>query len=278
MGTCTLCGQRAGWFKTDHEECLSRREMAWTSMIELAERGLDTSVDVHQLEGGLQSVATENFMDSGKARKALVSVWEGAVTQFLEDGLLTIEEETRLTNFKDRFSLDQSDLDAAGAFSRLVKAGALRDLTEGKFPERMTITGTLPIRLQKSERIIWVFPNTEYFEDRTKREYVGQHSGVSLRVVKGVYYRIGGFRGHPIERTERTHIDTGVFVVTTKHLYFAGNKKSLRIPYQKIISLIPFSDGIGVHRDAATAKPQIFVTGDGWFTYNLLANVKHLTD
>ena len=247
-------------------------------MIELAERGLDTSVDVHQLEGELQSVATENFMDSGKARKALVSVWEGAVTQFLEDGLLTIEEETRLTNFKDRFSLDQSDLDAAGAFSRLVKAGALRDLTEGKFPERMTITGTLPIRLQKSERIIWVFPNTEYFEDRTKREYVGQHSGVSLRVVKGVYYRIGGFRGHPIERTERTHIDTGVFVVTTKHLYFAGNKKSLRIPYQKIISLIPFSDGIGVHRDAATAKPQIFVTGDGWFTYNLLANVKHLTD
>jgi len=36
---------------------------------------------------------------------------------------------------------------------------------------------------------------------------------------------------------------------------------------------VPYSDGIGIHRDAASAKPQIFVTGDGWFTYNLVVNL-----
>ena len=33
------------------------------------------------------------------------------------------------------------------------------------------------------------------------------------------------------------------------------------------------TDGVGIRRDAATAKPQFFITGDGWFTYNLLVNV-----
>jgi hypothetical protein len=57
-------------------------------------------------------------------------------------------------------------------------------------------------------------------------------------------------------------------VVTDKNIYFTGPRKSLRLPYRKIVSFEPFSDGVGVMRDAATAKPQIFVTGDGWFTYN----------
>ena len=29
------------------------------------------------------------------------------------------------------------------------------------------------------------------------------------------------------------------------------------------------ADGFGIMRDAQTAKPQAFQTGDGWFPYNL---------
>jgi hypothetical protein len=94
--------------------------------------------------------------------------------------------------------------------------------------------------------------------------------------MKGVYYRVGAFKGHAVESTERVHIDTGWVVITTKNIYFAGPQKSVRIPYAKIVSFEPFSDGIGLMRDAATAKPQIFVTGDGWFTYNLVTNLSQL--
>ena len=31
----------------------------------------------------------------------------------------------------------------------------------------------------------------------------------------------------------------------------------------------PFSDGFGLMRDAQTAKPRGFLTGNGWFAYNL---------
>jgi len=83
-------------------------------------------------------------------------------------------------------------------------------------------------------------------------------------------------RSSAIEQAERLHLDTGWVVVTDKNIYFVGPRKSLRLPYAKIISFEPFSDGIGVIRDAATAKPQIFVTGDGWFTYNLITNLSQL--
>ena len=38
-------------------------------------------------------------------------------------------------------------------------------------------------------------------------------------------------------------------------------------------SLRPFSDGSGIMRDAQTARPQTLRTGDGWFAYNLAANL-----
>jgi hypothetical protein len=147
----------------------------------------------------------------------------------------------------------------------------------GVIPRRMKVGENLPINLQKDEEVVWVFPGCEYLEDTTRREYVGHSQGMSFRIMKGVYYRVGGFKGRPIDRTERVHIDTGIVVLTNEHIFFAGPLKAVRVPYAKIVSFQPFSDGIGIIRDASSAKPQIFVTGDGWFTYNLATNLAHLS-
>jgi hypothetical protein len=152
----------------------------------------------------------------------------------------------------------------------------LREVLNGVVPKRMTFNSNLPINFQKGEQIVWVFPESSYLEDKTRRQYVGQSKGVSVRVMKGVYYRVGAFQGQPVEWIERVHLDTGYVVITNKNLYFAGPSKSLRIPYKKIVSFLSFSDSIGIIRDAANAKPQIFVTGDGWFPYNLLTNLAQL--
>lgn len=152
----------------------------------------------------------------------------------------------------------------------------MRDVLNGILPQRWSTDGQLPINLQKGEQIVWAFPGSRYLEDKTRREFVGGSQGVSVRVMKGVYYRAGAFRGHSVEHTERVHIDTGFVAVTNKNIYFVGPRKSVRLPFTKIISFEPFSDGVGVMRDTATAKAQIFVTGDGWFTYNLVTNLARL--
>ena len=60
--------------------------------------------------------------------------------------------------------------------------------------------------------------------------------------------------------------------LTTTHIHFAGGRKRFRVRYDKIVSFDPYEDGFGIMRDAQTARPQAFRTGDGWFTYNLSAN------
>ena len=46
--------------------------------------------------------------------------------------------------------------------------------------------------------------------------------------------------------------------------------------YDQIVSSEPYEDGFGIMRDTQTAKPQTFITGDGWFVYNLAVNLAQM--
>ena len=55
-----------------------------------------------------------------------------------------------------------------------------------------------------------------------------------------------------------------------------GPKKKFRVRYDRIVDFEPFSDSLGLMRDAQTAKPQSFRTGDGWFAHNLAVNLAQM--
>jgi hypothetical protein len=277
MGNCKFCGKPAGFLHSEHTECEQLHENSEKQIVAEISQALSPSGSLDALQSRLTEIAQDGYISENERQTLLVQGWTDAVNRYLEDGVLDESEETRLVEFKNRFSLAEADLDANGAFTRIVKAGVIRDVLNGVIPRRMKLDANLPINLQKDEEVVWVFPGCEYLEDKTRRQYVGGSQGVSVRIMKGLYYRVGGFAGQPVDRTERVHIDTGMVVVTNQHIYFAGPSKALRLPYAKIVSFQPFSDGIGIIRDASNAKPQIFVTGDGWFTYNLVTNLAHLS-
>ena len=128
----------------------------------------------------------------------------------------------------------------------------------------------------KSEKLVWVMQDVDYLEIVTRRERRGSSQGLSIRITRGVYYRPSTFRSRQVEWDEMIHHDTGLLGFTTKHLYFSGIKKKFRIRLDRIVEHEPFADGFGVMRDAQTAKPQSFKTGDGWFAYNLAANLAQM--
>lgn len=231
--------------------------------------------DFERLRTEVAEVGRTSLVPQLEQQRMIASAWISAVDQFLEDGLLDADEEKKLVTYKEYFLLNDADLDKSGALTKTVKAGVLRDLMEGKIPKRVSVDGGVGLNLQKGEQIVWAFPQTEYLEDKTKRTYVGRSHGVSVRVMKGVYYSTGAFKGHPVEHTERISHGSGLMVLTNKHVYYHG-AKAFRIPFSKIVSYEPFSNGIGITRDAANAKMQSFVTGDGWFTYNLISNISNL--
>jgi len=275
MGNCIHCGKSAGLLKNEHKECRQRFDEGRQMMTALVSSTILQGKALDTLESELENIARSHLIDPSETRGYLSRGWELAVDLALDHGLLSREEESRLVALRDRYALSQEELNRNGAYMRVAHAAVLRDLSEGKMPNRMTFEGNLRFNFQKAEQLVWVFQRVKYYEQKTRREYVGGSVGVSARVAKGLYLRTSSFRGHPVETTETVHLDTGTVAVTDKHIYFGGSVKSFRIPYNKVVSLQPYSDGIGVQRDAATAKPQIFVTGDGWFTYNLVSNLAH---
>jgi hypothetical protein len=63
----------------------------------------------------------KTFLVPTSERKELfVRGWQVAVEQFLEDSILDEQEEKRLTEFKERFDLSQSELDGDGSLTRMV--------------------------------------------------------------------------------------------------------------------------------------------------------------
>lgn len=265
MGICKYCGTSAGILKSAHTEC----EQFVNDVSVTIVKGLQYSDIKKKINTSKSTIDVCNNM--------LIAGWDKAVEQFLDDGILSNDEEARLNDFLSYYNLEKNDLEHSSAnIEKLVKGLILRDVINGIIPKRVEVQNDFPINLQKGEQAVWCFNSTEYLEDRTRREYIGSSSGVSLRVAKGVYYRVGSFKGTPIDKTTRVSLDKGLFLVTDKNIYYSGQNKGFRIPYSKIVSFNPYSNGIGLMRDSSNAKPQIFVTGDGWFAYNLIVNLARL--
>ena len=276
MADCVYCGEPAGLLRKRHKDCEEKAQRGRQEILDAAMEAIKAPDQLGALTGRIETIEEHRRVPVGERQGLLVSAWEKSVDNILEDGLLDQNEEQRLVQFREQYGLSQDTLNSRGAFFKVAKAAVLRDVLSGSVPNRVKLEGGPNINFQKGEQVVWAFPGSEYLEDRVRRQYVGGWQGMRLRIMKGVYYRVGAFKGEAVETTERAKIDDGMTVITNKHIYFAGSRKSVRVPYSKIISFEPYSNGIGVMGDAASAKPQIFVTGDGWFTYNLVVNLAKL--
>ncbi len=227
--------------------------------------------DTHRNE--LAAMLEESELSAVEQQLLLAQAWEAAVDGTLEDGVLSLDEENALVQYLRHFDLSQTLVDANGAYQNMIKSAVIREAAEGLIPERLKLTTRPPFNLMKSEQLVWLIDGVGYYEVKTRRERRGTSHGVSIRVAKGLYYSPRTFRSQAVEWEETVHEDTGLLGVTSKHLYFHGSRKRFRIRYDRIVSFEPYEDGIGVMRDAQTAKPQTFRTGDGWFIYNLVTNL-----
>ena len=242
-------------------------------MVSLASNVARTGNGLQTLEQQLNHIAVSSTPACLNVRQTLIRGWERAVDGILSNGVLTAPDEVILMTYVQKFGLAQGDLNSNGTFTRLAYGCALRDVLEKGTTSRAVITFQLPFNLQKSESLVWCFRNVACYEEKIYKQLIGNSQGVSFRVMKGVYYRVGQSKGYTQETARTEQVDSGMLGITTEHVYFAGQKQSFRISYKKIVSFTPYSDGIGICKDGVRAKPQTFITGEGWFVYNLVMNL-----
>jgi hypothetical protein len=272
MGKCKLCGEKAGIFRKVHPDCQRRHDEGEKKVCALALEAIGRPEVPAALVRDVGNAASSCLLSEERKDALLIAAWEKAAEQCLEDGILSQDEENRLNTFASAFSLDQDDLNRHLWWQRVGVAGALRELVSGKFPQQYQVSNALPFNFQPKERLVWVF-SAKCFEERQRTQYVGRSNGLSIRIAKGVYYRTSAFQGNPVVSSYMHEFGTGMLALTDKHIYFHCPQKAFRVAYKKIVSFIPYDDGMGIHQEAVSSKPKVFVNGDGWSLYNLAVNL-----
>ena len=130
------------------------------------------------------------------------------------------------------------------------------------------------LTLQKNEIVHWQQPCFEMAERVVKREYVGGSKGVSVRVMKGLSVSFGKQRGKFESETGIVKISNGNFIVTNKRLIYTSNKKSFAHPYEKILSIVHFEDGIGITTPSGTIRTIGYSTDNQPIIEAIISNVQ----
>jgi hypothetical protein len=273
MGDCKFCGKPAGLLKSQHKECRQKHDTAAGKLRDFFVKALDSPIEAARFRQLADAVARENYIQEPEFRKLTSSGLSSMIDHAFRDHVLTEAENKRIVALCNVFAVTANDLGDAG--QKLAKAQILRQLDEGQLPSNIEIQG-MPINLESGEVAIWLFNGVTYYTTRSRTHYVGGSHSVSIRLMKGVYYRVGAFRGEPVKTQYLSEEGRGIFVIASKNIYFWSPQKALKIRPKKIISVQPYSDAIQIMRDGSNATPQLFALDDPPFAADLISRLNQL--
>lgn len=209
-------------------------------------------------------------LNSSETENAYFSVLDKAAKNYLKNGFLSPAEKSKIDDYVSELGLQVNNLPVQFRNSDIVKilqSIILDNLKKGIVP---VVHTHLPILLTKGENLLWIYNDAELFMEKIEKEWVGRSGGVSVRIMRGVYYRVGQSKGKPIEHSHMQSQGRGQLIVTSKNLIFYSPQKTLKISYTKLIGITPYSDGIEIHKDDSK---RIVVQGlDPWFIMNYIQN------
>lgn len=229
----------------------------------------------------VEFILTSGHMDMARLPALVMDGVKLAARHFLDDNILDEHEETRINGFLSSLEIGRVTLPYESLeklLGRLSQAAILRMVLEGINPvAHSDIRGNVSFNFMKSEDPIWYFADVKYYNVRKQVHYSGGSSGIGVRVGKGMYMRTGGFKGQRYTTEETTLTDTGCLCIATKHIYFAGSSHRFRVRHDRVVCYTPLERGFSLTRARADAQPELFITGDGWFSYNLVANAQNVS-
>ena len=298
MGICKYCGEKAGWFSDVHEACATSSqqgsaEIAATVGSTIKEKvsipvGQDTDVLASQLwlqlEEKVHQIAAEHRTPAENVRQALFQGWSSGAGELAIVEPLSIQKFNvivklyKLMGFTEQ-DMRKSDGNVAALFSLLLWAVMVHGDPSELAPEH-----DHPFNLQPGEIPLMFFGSVVYSKETVSRSYQGGYGGMSVRLARGVYYHFGGFKGQRIDSSSLQEVDYGCLLLTTRNFSFGGEHTNFRIPFEHVLSFRAHTDGIGMFRDTANARAEVFSVLEanpnggnplparpifGWFLFNM---------
>jgi len=243
------------------------------------------ALDAERAEAAHHAVAAETM------RGALDDVLGADLDQEKVDFLQRIDKDIRLPEDLARKIIDEKR--EAFIQGEIGKATADHRISPEEWEQVETLAKLLHITLQVEEptqavfdrmKMLWRLENDslpvmepdiylqrgeichfmsagDWLESRTVTKRVNYGGlGYRVRIMKGLYCQGGSVGLQRVTSEEIQTIDTGMVYVTNKRVLFNGGYKNMSLPLNRIISLVPYSDGLGVEKDRG--RNPIFQIGE----------------
>lgn len=203
----------------------------------------------------LPALATQTGLAPEQLAQEKTEAFTSYVQRAVGDEILTPEEEDHVQQLVRILGID------LGAFLQqnpeLGRHVMVAEANGGFLPEVHSSR-----LVQKRSELVHLEVQATLLKDVTVRQSQGGYSGFSFPIGKtGIRYRVGGYKGHSVEvGTKRVPADDGFLVISSQRAVFIGNKKTIELPYSKLVNLTVFSDGVQFHESNRQAAPVFLVS------------------
>jgi hypothetical protein len=228
---CKSCGQQAERARANAEQQYN------AALSEL----ISSTAPLTDIQSRLPVLAQQAALSDDKRRALHLDAFHDFLERALEDDHLTEQEESRLNELAGELDIDQTifQTEVGDLYTQIVVARA----NDGRLP----VLPEPQIILKKGE-VAHISTNADLLKEVTVREYRGGYSGFSFRVMKGVRYNTGGTRGRSVVVGQRMDIeDSGILTITSQRAVYTGARKTIEMPYTKLVTLNVFDDGVRFH-------------------------------
>lgn len=216
----------------------TRRRVA--AVRELATQALrDGILTDDELEGILSEQRRQGLSDQD-LRFFRTELFQLACETAGADRRLTPEEEHSLNRVIQRFNIDIKDSSIQRSARDLAKFRLLYEIDQGNLP----VVELPGVALRGGEQAHAAVRASLLEERVIRKTYQGGSKGVSIRIARGVSYRVGSHRGHIKTETGIVPVSTGLLALTSRRVVFHGDRKSINATWSKVGSAELFKDGV----------------------------------
>ena len=231
------------------------------------------NVPIQRIKQLVEKLSSEFQLTQQQVEHAHVEVLDKAANNYLKDGMISDVEQHKIDDYVQCFDVPLSQLSAKYKNTQIEKIGQaaiIKDLQRGVAPSKSL---PVPILIAKNEVALWIYNDVTFYQEKVEKEFVGRHGGFSFKIIKGVYYRTGQSKGHPIEHSYMDRVGIGQLIITNQNIFYYSQTKSVKIPLKKIIGIVPYSDGVEIQKDGANSRRMVFQGFDCWFIMNLISQI-----
>lgn len=267
--------------KADEEQAANEQRQ---KEAEEEERRLESLKDYALVEEICTALRSHSSLDNAKkilaeksseARKlTLDAAFNRLLNDFLEDKFVDDDEEAILQQFISQFKYTGKLITSNKQYSVFTKICQLKHFLKGEPLIKSSSIGEM-VNLQRGEQIIYEEFMVDYYEDLKGNRMGSAAYLISHPYEQGQYYELEGFENASINSIGLKERQLGGrLVFTDKNIYFVSSEKTMKIPYNKVLTYTPYKNALCLQKDGVSAKPQIFTGVDGWLIFNIVKNIK----